>query len=919
MRTPLLLISAFIISVFPVVAWAQFAGGDGSADNPYQIATETHLDNVRNFHDPGVYFEQVSDINISEGWTPITENGNLGFSGVYDGAGFEITGLSLSADNLSEPYGLFRANVGTIRNLTISDASASYEIAKDAALLVGFNRENGIIENVSISGVIQLIAQSLNNYSEEIGGIAGLNDGTIDGVQANVSISGYAGDNVGGIAGLNDTNGIIQDAQSTGQIRGLTSNDDTESDTIFGAGGIAGYNSGEIQRSSSSMNVQLAGLGRTAGGLAGTNAGLISQSFASGRVFAGGHEAGGLVGKHQGLDGVIEDSYAQGNVGTRARSETFDICDGPCADAGGLVGVMLSNNAFIYNSYASGRVLPGGGAQDSFGGLVGRIAGGPFDAIVEDSYWNIETSGMNGSAAGTGLTIAEMLQESAYQGFSFGSVWGIQEGASFAFLIENQQTPLPADPAVLDMSGPAGWRMLSMPVDAVTVGDLAAQNLVQGIDGANEFYEGTHGDVEFEDGVESNLLRFDPATYDAGDDNADGWEIPADMNDSFDSGLGFIWFMYDNSNGPSVPLDDFTLYMNGSPPQEDVSLSFSAADEWILAGNPFPADIDAAALDATGLASAAAQIWDAESGSFEVINFTAGEQISQWQGFFIENDTADEFIIPLSARLPGSSSRNSTKSEAQPATVTFTLEGTDDDSGASTTDRAISLLFHENATNNDWDKMDVRKRTPISDSYATLAFVGERDGEPIYKSQESRSAAVAGSYEIPMQLDLEAISGSFELSWETDQPDAYTELILTDQHTGEQIDLREADSYSFTATEASDTSKDDAAHRFMLSLNTTATDTEPGPDLPERVALHQNYPNPFNPVTQIEYELPASQDVRIEVFNVQGQRVATLVNGSQSAGTQQVSFDASSLSSGVYLYRLTTPEQTLTKKMLLVK
>ncbi len=89
--------------------------------------------------------------------------------------------------------------------------------------------------------------------------------------------------------------------------------------------------------------------------------------------------------------------------------------------------------------------------------------------------------------------------------------------------------------------------------------------------------------------------------------------------------------------------------------------------------------------------------------------------------------------------------------------------------------------------------------------------------------------------------------------------------------------------------------------------------------LPEQYILSQNYPNPFNPNTQISYALPEASQVTLEVFNSLGQKVATLVDAQKSAGYHTASFDASQLSSGVYLYKLSTPGFSQTKKMLLVK
>jgi hypothetical protein len=91
------------------------------------------------------------------------------------------------------------------------------------------------------------------------------------------------------------------------------------------------------------------------------------------------------------------------------------------------------------------------------------------------------------------------------------------------------------------------------------------------------------------------------------------------------------------------------------------------------------------------------------------------------------------------------------------------------------------------------------------------------------------------------------------------------------------------------------------------------------PVLPTAFELAQNYPNPFNPTTRITYSVPTQSRVVLEVVNVLGQRVETLVNDVQPAGQHEVTFDASRLATGMYLYRLTSPSQTITRKMMLVK
>ena len=90
--------------------------------------------------------------------------------------------------------------------------------------------------------------------------------------------------------------------------------------------------------------------------------------------------------------------------------------------------------------------------------------------------------------------------------------------------------------------------------------------------------------------------------------------------------------------------------------------------------------------------------------------------------------------------------------------------------------------------------------------------------------------------------------------------------------------------------------------------------------VPLRFSLMQNYPNPFNPTTTIKYALPKASKVKLEVFNLLGQKVATLVNGFKQAGYHQVTFDGSRLPSGVYYFRLQTDKGFIkTRKLVLLK
>jgi len=88
---------------------------------------------------------------------------------------------------------------------------------------------------------------------------------------------------------------------------------------------------------------------------------------------------------------------------------------------------------------------------------------------------------------------------------------------------------------------------------------------------------------------------------------------------------------------------------------------------------------------------------------------------------------------------------------------------------------------------------------------------------------------------------------------------------------------------------------------------------------PDNYILFQNYPNPFNPRTMINYQLPMTSAVELSIYNLLGQKVATLVNERKRAGRHQVEWNAGDFASGVYLYRLTAGDFQQIKKMVLIK
>ncbi|MCC5942359.1 MAG: T9SS type A sorting domain-containing protein [Balneolaceae bacterium] len=158
------------------------------------------------------------------------------------------------------------------------------------------------------------------------------------------------------------------------------------------------------------------------------------------------------------------------------------------------------------------------------------------------------------------------------------------------------------------------------------------------------------------------------------------------------------------------------------------------------------------------------------------------------------------------------------------------------------------------------------------------------------------------------------------------------DLYFSDLQTGESKLIDNRFEYSFTNSRAQRVRPDETdilscnaspqktstagEDRFLI---TYAPPNSPGDDLPQQVTLNQNYPNPFNPATIISFNLPEQTDIRLEVFDMAGRQVATLADGTMQAGVHTVNFDASHLSSGIYMYTLLADGISITKKLTLIK
>ena len=176
-----------------------------------------------------------------------------------------------------------------------------------------------------------------------------------------------------------------------------------------------------------------------------------------------------------------------------------------------------------------------------------------------------------------------------------------------------------------------------------------------------------------------------------------------------------------------------------------------------------------------------------------------------------------------------------------------------------------------------------------------------------------------------MDLALDLLKSVMEFEDEIDPQKLKNAAILTAHIAADLGDSELAISFMDKAVSYKTKSLDEfmllELQNYIETKDGSTRLTEPGLnelDTPTTLSL-DNYPNPFNPTTNIKFEVPNDSHVELVVFDVLGRKVAELVNEFRTQGTHTISFDASSLSSGIYLYQLTVGNQITTKQMTLIK
>ncbi len=415
-------------SGYPKLFWRlPFGVGDGTNENPYQISNIADFETVNK--DLSACYILMNDIDLT---------------GIIYTNAVIAPSISLISLNDTKFTGVFDGNGFVIRNLKISANSIEY---KNNVGLFGCVGKEGVIANLGVEDV-HIVG------SRFVGGLAGYSSkGTISNCHSTGQVNGELSSSVGGIVG-NSMGGIISNCYSSANVNG-------ESATI---GGIAGYISrstliSNCSASGTVTNTDNRGFGAYTGGLVGINClGTINECSATGNVLVISDSSsdssndifiGGLVGDNK---GNVTKSYAKGDVNIMSTSTSASV------SSGGLFG--LSDESIISSCYSAGDITStissttdcfmggmiglnfkgsvnkcysiGAVSANQSNGCIGGLTGLNFTGEIYGCFWDVSASNQTVSAGGIGLNTEQMKSMVIYQKADwYDKGWIIDDGNDY--------------------------------------------------------------------------------------------------------------------------------------------------------------------------------------------------------------------------------------------------------------------------------------------------------------------------------------------------------------------------------------------------------------------------------------------------------------------------------------------------------
>lgn len=456
--------------------------------------------------------------------------------------------------------------------------------------------------------------------------------------------------------------------------------------------------------------------------------------------------------------------------------------------------------------------------------------------------------------------------------------------------------------------GTAGWRFLANPFTGLTLNDYVGPLWTQGFPGS---------DAPGLPPASANVRIFDGTAF----------APVGSQSDTMPRGTGYLVGVYQADTYGQSGSFPKTVTVTGTPSYESVSAPLNGPEAYALVGNPFPFAIGFNNLTRTGVANIA-YVYDYVDvtaihpdvdpgvGIYRAWNGTVGSlsggRIASFQSFLVYADGGTPSL------LIEASDRTS-------PTLYY---------GKEVANHTAELVLKGNGLySNTWidisasasagiDSKDAFKLATFDTHQARLYTVGGGAALDI------NHLPVPDAVELPLGIEstkpgrmlLERGAWSLPADWAVYVRDTQTGVVR-ELRDGIALDVEP----TVVARKANPTNQIErvaaGAPRYTLIIDPTSSTTVPdaGRSTPDAIALHGAYPNPFNPSTLVRFTLDAGRQTRLAVYDVLGREIAVLVDGQMSAGEHRATFDASNLTSGVYIVRLEAGGTSMTRRITLLK
>tara|TARA_B100001559_G_scaffold237650_1_gene200637 strand:- start:189 stop:2396 length:2208 start_codon:yes stop_codon:yes gene_type:complete len=480
-------------------------------------------------------------------------------------------------------------------------------------------------------------------------------------------------------------------------------------------------------------------------------------------------------------------------------------------------------------------------------------------------------------------------------------------GSNYSYYVES---------GVGAISGDSGFRMLSSPVSGQVLGSLLTNLWTQGMTGA---------DMQ---GATSNVWTLNVS--------GQSWTALSDISGSgtsLSAGQGFLIYVFEDTDydgtGGDLPVN---INVSGSENSSDATYGSIGNGDWGLAGNPYLSTIDWDLISKTNISSTV-YVWDDAASAYKSWNGSAGGLtnglIAPYQGFWVQATGGTGSI---------------TISTSDKATTAGTLYRISDiqESGSITFDVSSSefsdqtFISFQSEGESGLDNADAYKLFPLNHSDRLIAVsYADETGLDINNLPYDYGEDILIPFDI-MQLQLDGdmyVTQEEEVtfSWDVSNLPDHISLKLIDQITNIETDMDLVSSLSFTTEPKGSFSTSYIGPvgtypvvgepRFSLLVSYSALTSGGNIKLlPGEFALHAAYPNPFNPSTTISFDLPETGKVSLNVFDLKGALVGTLLNENKVGGTYQYKWTPNrELASGMYLFELKMKNKTRHQKITYIK